>query len=76
MWDLPRPGLEPVSPALAGVFLTTAPPGKPPRVNIKSKASGVLDLSSLFHVIAAQVLGTLEKNESDDIVVVYYREKD
>ena len=30
MWDLPRPGLEPVSPALAGGFLTTAPPGKPP----------------------------------------------
>ena len=30
MWDLPRPGLEPVSPALAGRFSTTAPPRKPP----------------------------------------------
>ena len=29
MWDLPRPGLEPVSPALAGGFSTTASPGKP-----------------------------------------------
>ena len=29
MWDLPRPGLEPVSPALAARFSTTAPPGKP-----------------------------------------------
>ena len=29
MWDLPGPGFEPVSPALAGGFLTTAPPGKP-----------------------------------------------
>ena len=28
MWDLPRPGLEPVSPALAGGFLTTVPLGK------------------------------------------------
>ena len=28
MWDLPRPGLESMSPALAGGFLTTAPPGK------------------------------------------------
>ena len=28
MWDLPGPGLKPVSPALAGRFLTTAPPGK------------------------------------------------
>ena len=29
MWDLPRPELEPVSPALAGRLSTTAPPGKP-----------------------------------------------
>ena len=29
MWDLPGPGIEPVSPALAGGFFTTEPPGKP-----------------------------------------------
>ena len=29
MWDLPRPGLKPVSPALAGRLSTTAPPRKP-----------------------------------------------
>ena len=29
MWDPPRPGLDPMSPALAGRFSTTAPPGKP-----------------------------------------------
>ena len=29
MWDLPRPGLEPMSPPLAGRFSTTVPPGKP-----------------------------------------------
>ena len=34
MWDLPRPGLEPVSPALAGRFSTTAPPGKPPDCSV------------------------------------------
>ena len=28
-WDLPRPGLEPASPAPAGRLSTTAPPGKP-----------------------------------------------
>ena len=28
MWDLPRPGIELVSPALAGGFLTTVPQGK------------------------------------------------
>ena len=32
MWDLPRPGLEPVSPALAGRLSTTAPPRKPPDI--------------------------------------------
>ena len=30
MWKHPRPGIEPVSPALQGRFLTTGPPGKPP----------------------------------------------
>ena len=34
MWDLPRPGFEPMSPALAGRFLTTAPPGKQQKVLI------------------------------------------
>ena len=29
MWDLPGPGVEPVSPALTGKFLTTGLPGKP-----------------------------------------------
>ena len=35
MWDLPRPGLESMSPALAGRFSTTALPGKP-SVNLDS----------------------------------------
>ena len=40
MWDLPGPGLEPVSPALAGGFLATAPPGQ----------SGFLELFGItFH---------------------------
>ena len=29
MWNPPRPGLEPVSPSLAGRFSTTVPPRKP-----------------------------------------------
>ena len=28
MWDLPGPGIKPLSPALAGGFLTTEPSGK------------------------------------------------
>ena len=43
MWDLPGPGLKPMSLALAGGFLTTAPPGKPP---YKSFLSGLLTLIS------------------------------
>ena len=39
MWDLPRPGLEPVSPALAGRLSTTAPPGKPGNLFFKSTQS-------------------------------------
>ena len=29
IWDLPRPAIEPSSPALAGGFFTAEPPGKP-----------------------------------------------
>ena len=37
MWDLPRPGLEPVSPALAGRLSTTVPPGKLPTWSLCEK---------------------------------------
>ena len=30
--DLPNPGIEPMSPALAGIFFTTETPGKPAKV--------------------------------------------
>ena len=40
MWDLPGPGLEPVSPALAGGFLTTEPPGKPDRYGFNVVGGG------------------------------------
>ena len=39
MWDLPGPGLEPMSPALAGGFLTTVPPGKPQEFQLNSVSS-------------------------------------
>ena len=52
IWDLPRPGLEPVSPALAGRFSTTAPPGKPDLlvlrsllyIQVETLSSALLDL--------------------------------
>ena len=44
MWDLPSPGLEPVSPALAGGFSTTAPPGKPLYLTFDMKVIFILFL--------------------------------
>ena len=35
MWDLPRSGIEPMSPALAGRFLTTEPPRKTQKVTFR-----------------------------------------
>ena len=35
MWDVPGPGLESMSPALADGFLTTVPPGKPQLAHFK-----------------------------------------
>ena len=54
MWDLPRPGLEPVSPALAGRFSTTAPPGKPPTNSFSYKPLGVGGLSFINSRILMQ----------------------
>ena len=34
MWDLPGPGLEPMSSALAGGVSTSAPPGKPAQLHL------------------------------------------
>jgi len=44
MWDLPGSGIEPVSPALAGGFSTTEPPGKP---LIQSSLSNLLSTCCL-----------------------------
>ena len=37
IWDLPRSGIKPVSPALAGRFLTTEPLGKPNILRLGNK---------------------------------------
>ena len=45
--NLPNPGIEPVSPALAGGFFTTEPPGKPRLSNLPSIRRGWRWVSSL-----------------------------
>jgi len=42
MWDLPGPGIKLISPALAGRFLTTGPPGKPLITFLMSISNNVL----------------------------------
>ena len=58
MWDLPRPGIEPVSPALVGRFSTTVPPGKPPTHGL---------LTEITHLVSglneAQVLDVSSQKE-------------
>ena len=49
MWDLLRPGLEPVSSALAGRFSTTAPPGKPLPPILKPRFINLGQSQSLGH---------------------------
>ena len=48
LWDLPGPGLEPVYPALAGGFSTTAPPGKPNSTPLSRLGSNFLSSAKLF----------------------------
>ena len=48
MWDPPGPGIEPVSPALAGGFLTTGPPGK--SLSLPFKESWELDSVLRFYI--------------------------
>ena len=41
MWDLPKPGTEPVSPTLAGRFLTPGPSGKSQGTSLKAEDQGL-----------------------------------
>ena len=54
MWDTPGPGIESASPALAGGFFTTEPPGKP-------KSCIVKDLHTGRRVFLQSTRGTTEE---------------
>ena len=59
MWDLPGPGLEPVSAALAGGFLTTVPPGKPGRIFLDFKSQGSETAQRKEEWIPSSVISTV-----------------
>ena len=64
MWDLPGPGLEPVSPALAGGFLTTDCQGSPvsaflrQAVSCTNISSACLSLCAFFSLCPASFLSS------------------
>ena len=58
-WDPPRPGLEPASPALAGRFSTTAPPGKPETGHSWSQSQSSLGRFRILKRVHADQRGTL-----------------
>ena len=64
MWDLPGPGLEHASPALAGRFPTTAPPGKPRRYLILKGDTGLRKILIMVQVFGdeAKVIKLLGKH--------------
>ena len=53
MWDLPGSGIEPTSPALAGGFFTTEPPGEPR--SIVSSSSCVCSVTQLCLILCHPV---------------------
>ena len=57
MWDLPGPGLKPVLPALAGGFLTTAPPGKSLDAILLSRALAIVKASGHSKADTAKAKG-------------------
>ena len=73
MRDPPRPGHEPVSPALAGRLSTTAPPGKPTSVLLDEiqvlhlvngephqDRDGLCDISNLVEVLAGVLCALID----------------
>ena len=64
MWDLPGPGIEPVSHALAGGFLTTAHQGSPTRFLFKWS---ILRANPRYYIIVPVILEYAPLTEKDFI---------
>ena len=76
MWNLPGPGLEPVSPPLAGGFLTTAPLGKPSLVKFIPRYFILFDsiVSGIFLIFLFDSSLLVYRNGTDFYILVLYPE--
>ena len=59
MWDILGSGIEPVSPALAGRFFTTEPPGKPQSIVLKlaCESESLVGTLTTGRVVKTQMAG-------------------
>lgn len=57
MWDLPRSGIQPCVPALAGRFFTTEPPGKPPEMQFLKSQINYFLICSFVHYFLVDKFG-------------------
>ena len=52
MWNLPGPGIEPVSPALPGEFLSTVPPEQTVLIVMKSNFTIISVTDHVYGVVS------------------------
>ena len=71
MWNPPRPGLEPVSPASAGRVSTTVPPGKPKIRSFLSLSS--IPSCSIYHSLSTYQLMNIWAVSSFQVCARFFR---
>ena len=64
MWDLSGPGIEPVSPALVGGFLTTVPPGKSEIIILREVTQTEKDK---YHIVMEHKLTLLAARQANKL---------
>jgi len=69
--DLPGSRIEPMSPALAGRFLSTAPPGKPTK-SIKKKQKQKTETLVLLYSVSAFRYNLFPQNHTYAIFLCFY----
>ena len=67
--DLPDPGIEPVSPALAGGFFTTEPPGKP---LVNGSSTELLAQRTIIISLASPKPATQEVGLQPDLLLLFH----